>query len=390
MKLMTALTPAACILLAACASLTASAPAVDPVPATTAASASETEVTYDGAFDLGAATSDAAVGGLSGLTALDDGTYLAISDDKGEHGPTRAYRLTIDSQGQAQVIDEVDFTNSDGSAYDPKAFDAEEIRQLPNGHLLWTTEGDSTSLSNRSPMIIESDADGREIRRIQPPAYHVPNTFNTRGINANKGPEAMVVSADGATIYTINENSLVQDGQLNTETSGAKTRMTAYDATTGTPTAEYVVDVDPVYAPDADRGYASLATAPNGDLYALERGYIPDQGNRGEIYRLNIDGATNVLGKERLDGTEQSVSREKVFDFADADNASTEQSESPENIEGMTFAAPVALTDSPAEAEETAAAKASSASNERLYLVSDNNFSDSQRTLIHTLEVAPQ
>lgn len=389
MRCMTALTSAACVLLATCASLTASAPTVDPVPHITAAPTSNTTVSYIGNFDLGAATDDQSVGGLSGLTALADGSYLAISDDKGDYGPTRAYRLTIDNNGEAQVTGEMDFTNPDGSAYNPAAFDAEEIRQLPNAHLLWTTEGDSSSLLNRSPMIIESDADGREVRRIQPPAYHVPNLIGTRGINANKGPEAMSVSPDGATIYTINENTLIQDGQLNTETSGAKTRMTAYDAATGQPTAEYVVDVDPVYAPGADRGYASLATAPNGDLYALERGYIPDEGNRGEIYRLDTSAATNVLGKQQLDGTEQSVSREKVFDFADASGAATE---SPENVEGMTFApaAPAAPEAAGSEVEPATAAQTASASNERLYLVSDNNFSDTQRTVIHTLDVATQ
>ena len=92
------------------------------------------------------------MGGLSGLTALADGSYLAISDDKGDYGPTRAYRLNIDNSGRAQVIGRVVFTNPDGSAYNPKKFDAEEIRQLPNGHLLWTTEGGSQGAENRSPL----------------------------------------------------------------------------------------------------------------------------------------------------------------------------------------------------------------------------------------------
>ncbi len=383
---------------------------------------------YNGAFDLSQASKDPNVGGLSGLTALADGSYLAISDDKGDHGPTRAYRLNIDNNGRAKVTGQVNFTKPDGSAYNPKEYDAEEIQQLPNGHLLWTTEGESKGSKNRSPLVIESDSNGREIRRIHPPHYHVPDhnaakdIEQTKGISPNKGPEGMTISPDGETFYTLNENSLVQDGPINTPEAGSKTRLTAYSTATGRPKAEYVVEVDPTYTPKADRGYASLATSPDGSLYALQRGYIPKQGNRAEIYRLSLEGATNVLGRERLDGSEVPVNREKVFDFAgqkpsdihklgdnqssSGDKANTEASPnisaSPENVEGLTFAAPPAHSaDVPAHGSVTtgslpagssaignhAGSSTSPAKLNRVYLISDNNFSDSQRTLLHSLDI---
>ena len=370
---------------------------------------------YNGAFDLGQASKDPNVGGLSGLTALADGSYLAISDDKGDHGPTRAYRLNIDSNGQAKVIGQVNFTNPNGTAYNPKEFDAEEIRQLPNGHLLWTTEGESAGSRNRSPLVIESDGNGREIRRIHPPRYHVPDhdeakdAKQTRGISPNKGPEGMATSPDGKTFYTLNENSLVQDGPINTSQTGSKTRLTVYNTETGKPNAEYVVEVDPTYAPKADRGYASLATSADGNLYALQRGYIPKQGNRAEIYRLNLEGATNVLDREQLDGSEAPVAREKVFDFSGQKPSNTETKtavnpripDSPENVEGLTFAAPPTNTPNvPPHGSTTGQLSADSSSNgqgaatstaptelNRAYLISDNNFSDSQRTLLHSLDI---
>ena len=380
------------------------------VPSSSAPSPGATNQSrYNGMFDLGKATQDPSVGGLSGLASLADGSYLAISDDKGDYGPTRAYRLNIDNSGQAQVIGRVVFTNPDGSAYDPKEFDAEEIRQLPNGHLLWTTEGGSQGAENRSPLVIESDKTGREIRRIHPPQYHVPNyedvpdTKEAKGISPNKGPEGMTISPDGKTFYTINENSLVQDGPSNTPQSGSKTRLTVYDTATGKPSAEYVVDVDPTYAPKADRGYASLATSPDGNLYALQRGYIPKQGNRAEIYRLDVKGATNVLGRERLTGTEVAVKREKAFDFVDSKLGNSAHPggrgvpESPENVEGMTFAAPPAGTSatnslsagSRSNGRGTGVSK-TPVGNNRVYLISDNNFSDSQRTVVHSLDIAPR
>ena len=211
----------------------------------------------------------------------------------------------------------------------------------------------------------------------------------------------MTISPDGETIYTINENSLAQDGPSNTPQSGSKTRLTVYNTATGKPSAEYVVDVDPTYAPKADRGYASLATSPDGNLYALQRGYIPKQGNRAEIYRLDVKGATNVLGREHLNGTEVAIKREKVFDFVDSKLGNSAHPgargvpESPENVEGMTFAAPPAgtpatnslSTGSRSNGRGTEVSK-TPVGNNRVYLISDNNFSDSQRTVVHSLDIA--
>ncbi len=372
---------------------------------------------YNGAFDLGQASGDPSVGGLSGLTALADGSYLAISDDKGNHGPTRAYRLSINNSYRVKMIGQINFTTPDSNAYNPKDFDAEEIRQLPNGHLLWTTEGKSQGSENRSPLMIESDGTGREIRRIHPPRYHVPNHDEAKAVEQTRGiTEGMTTSLDGKTFYTLNENSLVQDGPINTSQMGSKTRLTVYNTATGKPSAEYVVDVDPTYAPNADRGYASLATSPKGNLYALQRGYIPKQGNRAEIYRLNIKGASNVLGREQLNGTEIPVNRKKIFDFADPKPSATHKpgdvsqpsitdkhsatkktrsdvsagslsiQNSPENVEGLTFAAPPARTsDSPSNGQDVGVRTPDGFN--RVYLTSDDNFSDSQRTLLHSLDI---
>ena len=102
-------------------------------------------------FDLGAHHSDPALDGLSGLVSLGEDQFIAISDDKGEFGPTRAYLLTEDPEGTFTVSDEIHFRDLQGRALDPDAFDAEEIRVLPNGNLLWSTEGQPDSLSNRAP-----------------------------------------------------------------------------------------------------------------------------------------------------------------------------------------------------------------------------------------------
>ena len=58
---------------------------------------------------------------------------------------------------------------------------------------------------------------------------------------------------------------------------------------------------------------------------------------------MDVNGATNVLGRERLNGTEVAVNREKVFDFVDSKPGKSAHPgakgipESPDNVEGMAF-----------------------------------------------------
>lgn len=321
---------------------------------------------YQREYDLGAHVSDTAVGGLSGLDWLGGKNFIAISDDKGDHGPVRAYQLQISPDATAKVTGQVTFTNADGSDYDPAVFDPEEIRVLPNGHFLWTSEGQLDSLKNRAPVIVESDSAGREVRRISPPAYHHPNLVHSHGMRPNKGPEAMAVAPDGSYFVTANENALAQDGPVNTAETGAATRLTFYDTATGRPTRELVLPIDPLYPGAEDRGVASLAFDAKGNLYALERGYLPKVGNRGEIYRLNLDGATDVLGQKSLTGAEKPVSRTKVFDFEPV----TTQ---PGNVEGLAVAQ-----------VSSASGEDSSGEQVQFTMIADNNFSDKQKTLVHT------
>ena len=397
------LTPVALFATAALVAPVASAAISAPTPATDTQAAAEASSPTPNSrvhtFDLGAHHGDPALGGLSGLAALGEHQFIAISDDKGEFGPTRAYLLTENPEGTFTVSDEIHFRDLQGRALDPGAFDAEEIRVLPNGNLLWSTEGQPDSLSNRAPALIESSPTGVQVRRIQVPEHHRPNLLRTSGIRINQGPEAMAISPNGRHIVTLNENALAQDGPLNDEQRSSASRLTIYDAESGVAVAEYVVSVDPRYPGASDRGYASLDFDDEGNLYALQRGYLPEEGNRGEIIRIELPAelspaaeqstaapaapaapaataapaapaATNVLEKQALDGSEVPLGRQVVFDFAE-DPAFTPGQGHPDNIEGLQ------ATGSPSNPEGV-----------RFDLVSDNNFSDSQRSVIHTLYVS--
>ncbi|MGV0375292.1 esterase-like activity of phytase family protein [Corynebacterium hadale] len=314
---------------------------------------------YVSRFDFSATEHDPAIGGLSGMDQLEDGRYIAISDDKHEHGPIRAYIFTTQDHRRFAHEGEVRLTLPDGSDY-TEFIDAEEIRQLPNGNLLWTTEGDAREGQVAPPQLIESTAAGREVRRINPPAYHFPDGHDTKGIHHNNGPEAMTLADGGTTALTINENALAQDGTSNDPKHSSVNRITEYNLANGNATHEYAVRANP------GRGITSVLEAEDGSLYVLERGFYPELGKsgevRGEIYRLTLSGADDVLGKDTLDGTEQLATKELVYDFAD-------NPPQPDNVEALSWG-PM-LDDG----------------RRTLHIAVDDNFSDTQSTLFHTVLV---
>lgn len=322
----------------------------DPEPAAQAAE-------YVNRFDFGAVSAEKAIGGLSGIEYVGNGRYIAISDDKNEHGPIRAYYFQTRDLKQFEEDGMVALTNAAGAEY-AEFTDAEEIRLLPNGNFLWTTEGDAREGQVVPPQLVESKPDGKEVRRIDMPEYHVPDGKTTRGVYHNNGPEAMAVLPGGKTAVTINENALAQDGKANSPENSSLSRVTFFDLKTGQPTKEYAVGVD------AGRGVTSVIADEHGTLYMLERGFFKDLGengeNRAEIYKLDLTGAEDVLDKEALDGGEATVGKSKIFDFA-------AHPPHPDNVEGLAWG-PVRED-----------------GRRTMIVVSDDNFNDTQTTLFHTL-----
>ncbi|MEJ4098763.1 esterase-like activity of phytase family protein [Corynebacterium mastitidis] len=302
-------------------------------------------------------------GGISGLERVGTEEYVALSDDSAQHGPARAYRMTIPSDPSSDqrpaVTGATILHDPSGQPYAPQAVDPESVRRLPGGDFAWTSEGWAKDGDFRSPAVILSDASGAEIKRLSVPAYHAPDPAGTRGVRHNKAAEGLAVLGED-TLITANEGALVQDGPMNSEERGMRVRLTHYSVSTGQPLAEYPLEVGALYPGARDRGVSEIIAGGDGSLYIIERGYVAGQGNRGEIYRVTLDGATNVLGKEALDGSETPARKELVFDFASLP-------EHPNNIEALAWAP--RLADGRAQ----------------LLVASDDNFSDTQRTLLHRI-----
>ena len=183
----------------------------------------------------------------------------------------------------------------------------------------------------------------------------LPMKKGTRGVQHNKGSEAIAVLADGKTMITINEDALAQDGPENSDTHSSLARITAYDLSSGKAVKEHAVRVS------LGRGVTSLLADDNGNLFMLERGF--DEAAKttmAQIYTLNLEGADDVLGTEALTGLEKTASKTLVFDF-------DKQEPHPDNVEGLAWGTKNAAPNG----------------GRSIVVVTDDNFNDSQSTLMH-------
>lgn len=323
------------------------------------------------------------LGGLSGLD-YDPGsdTYLAVSDDRAEHGPARAYLLDIaisaDGRfaGPPEFTDLIELVDADGAPFPAKGVDPESIRFSPGGDgFVYTSEGDASALL--APFVRAAAMDGTVTADYALPDHHVPVAAATgeqiSGVRNNLAYEGLSFSPAGDAVYVLTENSLIQDGEVATAEHGSDARLTVYDPHTGAPLDEFVYPVEPLsgdhppvesasgFTVRADRGATELLAVDDDEFYVIERGSVPGKGFEVQIYRARIAGADSVLGAATLPDEVTPMTKEPVFDFAVT-------GEDPDNVEAITFG--------PVLADGT----------RTLVLVSDDNFNpDTQRTRFHLL-----
>lgn len=319
-------------------------------------------------------------GGISGIDRAANGTYWVISDDRGgERGMPRFYNLSLnyDSSGFKGVTinSQRNMQRPDGSTLSETAptVDPESIRVAPSGNLYWSSEGNwSVTASTRyQPFVQEMKTDGTFVREFNTPAMYnyVDNT--TSGGRNNKLFEALTVTPNG-TVWTANEDALIQDGPAATLGAGSVIRVTAIDPTTGNAIAQYAYQLPsiPINAVPGtrfgpDNGLSELFALSDTKFIAVERAYAPGVGNTIRLVLADIAGATNVLNTSSLvSASYTSMSRELLLEMA-----INYQGIILDNIEGITWGETLAN------------------GNRTLILVADNNFASNQTTQFIALEV---
>jgi len=176
----------------------------------------------------------------------------------------------------------------DGSPYASGSIDAEDVLWTPTGFIV-CSERDQ----DNNPWIRQFSHDGTFISAIPVPEEFVPafdGDTQVRGVRTNLSFEASTLTPDYATLYVMNEEALVQDGDVATPTAGTPVRLIKYDLSSGTPVekAEYVYVTEPIFAAppegqSADNGVPGMVyvghITSQFDLIVMERSYSTSAGN---------------------------------------------------------------------------------------------------------------
>lgn len=315
-------------------------------------------------------------GGLSGVDYSGSGfNFTAISDDRSDLGPARFYSLTLNynqtSFQSVTINSQTSMLRPDGTLFPSRTVDPEAIRGNGSGGFYWTSEGNFSTnpASLAQPFIREMKGDGGHVR-----GFNVPNQYNyidnaTSGARSNFVFEGLALTPNGQKLFAANEEALVQDGPLATLSNGTLTRLTAFDVTTGQPTAQYAYNVEPLpKAPvpagsAADNGLSDMLALSDTDFLAVERSFANGVGNTIRIFLTSTVGATDVSALASLTAAFfVPMSKTLVLDL---DVLGIQL----DNIEGISFGPTLAN------------------GNRSLVLVSDNNFNNTQTNLFLAFEV---
>ncbi len=322
-------------------------------------------------------------GGISGIDRASDGTYWAISDERGgERGTPRFYSLSLDFDAtrfkSVSINKMVSIQGPDGKPLSSttRTVDPEGIRVAPNGNLYISSEGNfGVGAALYQPFVREVRTDGSFVR-----AFETPSAFNyvdnsTTGARSNKLFEALAVTPNGM-VFTANEDALIEDGPITTLSSGSVVRVLKLDPASGKTVAQYAyplpaipVDKVPTGAFAPDNGLPELLAVSNTEFLAVERAYADGVGNTIRLVLATLEAdTTNVQSFKSLQGATYKPMKKQLL----LEMPITYQGVKIDNIEGASWGPRLPN------------------GNRTLVLVADNNFADNQVTQFLAFEVLPQ
>lgn len=204
-------------------------------------------------------------------------------------------------------------------------FDPEGIAVSGNGSFFISDE--------YGPAILEFNRQGHLLRRIKVPekflianpssdvysdgttSFELDPSLNGSGRQANRGMEGLAISPDGRYLFGLMQNALIQDNGLDYTPlpnapgrKGLNTRLLKVDLKTGA-TWEYVYVVDAI---GNGRGLNDLLPINDHEFLVVERDNrsqrpTPPNGpqlpNNKKIFKINLDGATDVSNIPSLPAT---------------------------------------------------------------------------------------
>ncbi|MEA3238608.1 MAG: esterase-like activity of phytase family protein, partial [Candidatus Bipolaricaulota bacterium] len=293
----------------------------------------------------------------------------------------------LDTSGlhSVDVVSVVQLKTPYGNPYAAGSIDPEDVLWAPTGFIV-CSERDQ----DNNPWIRQFSHDGTFLSEIPVPEEFVPSSdgnTQVRGTRTNLSLEASTLTPDYATLYVMNEEALVQDGDVATPMAGTPVRLIKYDLSSGTPVekAEYVYITEPMFAapPEGKSGdngvpgmvYVGHITA-QFDLIVMERSYVSGAGNQIGLFGVKFDDSSNVMGIPALadPANPQTISvLEKTPLLIISDNKDLTQVDfDPDNMEAISLGPQLPN------------------GNYTLIIASDNNFNPKyQRNVFAAFEIVP-
>lgn len=325
------------------------------------------------------------VGGLSGIDYDEkNDLYYFICDDRSVFNNSRFYTAKIPLfENKIQSVDfqsVITLKNENRTAYGNwnstpnTSADPEDIRFNPKTNtLIWSSEGarvvtgDKQVLQN--PSLNLMDLKGNFLK-----AFIIPENLKMQELE--KGPrnngtlEGIAFDSKFKTIYSHTEEPLFEDGDQANTSKGGLIRLYQFDVKTKKNTAQFGYTLETIaLEPNpkgsfAVNGVSAIQYYGKNQLLVVERSYSTGtQACTIKIFLCDLNNATNVTDYTSLQNKKFKLASKKLILNMDDLGIFID------NVEGITFGPKLAN------------------GNQSLVLVTDNNFSDKQKTQVLVFEV---
>ena len=326
------------------------------------------------------------IGGLSGIdydTKRD--LYYIISDDRSMLNDARFYTAKIHlKENKIESIDFLNvttFKNEAGKSYgnwatSPNtACDPEDIRFNPkNNSLVWSSEGarilspDKTVIQN--PAINFIDLNGNIQDKVKLPS-NLEMQKEEKGPRNNGTLEGLSFDENYKTLYSNLEEPLFEDGDKANTSNGSLIRLYQFDVKTKKNIAQFGYKTEPVALEPNPKsafsinGISAIQYYKKNQLLVVERSYSTGkEACTIKVFLCDLKKATNIKDYISLQNQKIELASKKLLLNMDDLGIFID------NIEGLTFGPKLAN------------------GHRTLIFVSDNNFSDKQKTQVFVFEVA--
>jgi hypothetical protein len=330
-------------------------------------------------FPTGEKFQDTIIGGLSGITYdKDQKKFLAVSDDKSQVNEARFYEFDFtltDKTFSVKPASVVKLKNANNAYFKKNDTDFEGITLYGNDVLI-SSEGAINA--GKSPEFYRFSRTG-EFKDLLPvpDKFLLPKKYRADapyGSRDNLSFEALSTALDGSVTYLGSEDALLQDGPTATSTDNSFTRIIIYKGLK--PSMEIAYQLEKVETPTVlnvtagMNGLVDIAAIDDKNFFTMERSYLPLKNkNIIRIFRCTITDKTTDISP--MDSIKKATYKavDKVL-VADLDSFIANMNpHNLDNIEGITFGPSLPN------------------GNQTLIVVSDNNFSPTQRTLFMAFEL---